>query len=72
VGATDHSSTKGVYGRDPDGHEFELAWIVPAALLTEEMAAGRSQVRPLDIAREIERFGAETRSGVGVSVPDAS
>ena len=26
VGATDHSTTKSLYGRDPDGLEFEIAW----------------------------------------------
>src|SRR6185437_15129578 len=33
VGASDHSTTKSLYGKDPDGLEFEIAWIVPAALL---------------------------------------
>ncbi|MCA1691205.1 MAG: VOC family protein, partial [Actinobacteria bacterium] len=26
VGASDHGSTKSLYGRDPDGIEFEIAW----------------------------------------------
>jgi len=26
-------------------------------------------IRPLDLGREIERYGAQTRGGVGVSVP---
>src|SRR3954463_11539966 len=29
VGASDHSSTKSLYAKDPDGIEFEVAWIVP-------------------------------------------
>lgn len=56
VGATDHHSTKGVYAKDPDGLEFELTWLVPADLLEE----GSPQIRPLDIDKEIDRFGAET------------
>ena len=29
VGASDHSTTKSLYGHDPDGLEFEIAWVVP-------------------------------------------
>jgi hypothetical protein len=31
--------------------------------------AGRATLAPLDLAREVERFGAETRGGVGISIP---
>jgi hypothetical protein len=37
-------------------------------LLTDEVLAGRKQIRPLDLEREKERYGAATRGGVGVSV----
>jgi catechol-2,3-dioxygenase len=70
VGASDHVTTKSLYAHDPDGLEFEVCWIVPAAHLTQELigdAAGA--IRPLDLAREIARYGATTRGGVGVSVP---
>ena len=67
VGASDHSTTKALYGADPDGIEFEVSWLVPADRITDEIRAGRTSIRPLDIAREIERFGADTRGGVGVS-----
>src|SRR3954462_2977932 len=30
VGASDHSTTKSLYAKDPDGIEFEVAWVVPA------------------------------------------
>jgi catechol-2,3-dioxygenase len=69
VGAGDHGTTKSLYGKDPDGLEFEVVWIVPADLLDEEARAARSQIRPLDLAREKERYGAETRGGVGISIP---
>jgi catechol-2,3-dioxygenase len=69
VGASDHSTTKSLYGKDPDGLEFEIAWVVPADHLDEAVLAGRSQIRPLDLRREIERYGAETLGGVGVSRP---
>jgi catechol-2,3-dioxygenase len=67
VGASDHSSTKALYGVDPDGIEFEVSWLVPAQFIDDEVRAGRTRIRPLDIAKEIERYGAETRGGVGVS-----
>ncbi|MBG0814131.1 VOC family protein [Planomonospora sp. ID82291] len=68
AGASDHSTTKALYAKDPDGLEFEVSWLLPADLVTEEVLAGRSRIRPLDIAREQERYGAHTRGGVGVSV----
>jgi catechol-2,3-dioxygenase len=68
VGASDHSSTKALYAKDPDGLEFEVCWLVPADRLDEEVAAGRSGIKPLDLAKEKARYGADTRGGVGVSV----
>ena len=71
VGATDHTTTKSLYGKDPDGLEFEVAWVVPADRLAEARATAGSgpALRPLDLAAEKERFGADTRGGIGVSVP---
>jgi catechol-2,3-dioxygenase len=66
-GASDHSTTKSLYGKDPDGLEFEIAWIVPADRLDDAAFAGRSQIRPLDLDREIERYGADTVGGIGIS-----
>jgi catechol 2,3-dioxygenase-like lactoylglutathione lyase family enzyme len=66
-GASNHSTTKSLYGHDPDGLEFEIAWIVPRDLLDDAALAGRTSIRPLDLAREIARYGADTRGGVGVS-----
>jgi catechol-2,3-dioxygenase len=67
VGASDHSTTKSLYGHDPDGIEFEIAWIVPADQLDAATIAGRSRIRPLDIDREIARYGADTAGGIGIS-----
>ena len=69
IGASDHAITKALYAKDPDGIEFEVSWLVPARLITEETLAGRSGIGPLDIAAEQLRYGAETRGGVGVSSP---
>jgi len=67
VGATDHSSTKALYAQDPDGLEFEVSWLVPADRITDEVLANRTRLAPLDIQKEIDRYGADTRSGIGVS-----
>ena len=66
-GASDHATTKSLYGRDPDGLELEVVWVVPAADLTPADLAARVGIRPLDLEREIRRFGASTRGGIGVS-----
>jgi catechol-2,3-dioxygenase len=68
VGATDHGTTKSLYGKDPDGIEFEVVWLIPAELLDDEAIAARNQLRPLDLPAAKARYGARTRGGVGVSV----
>jgi catechol-2,3-dioxygenase len=67
VGSSDHSTTKSLYGHDPDGLEFEIAWIVPADQLDDEARAGRVRIQPLDLAKEMARYGADTRGGIGIS-----
>ena len=54
-GESDHGATKSVYGVDPDGHEFEIMWMVPR----EQWGANESQApsQPLDIERQLQRFG---------------
>lgn len=66
-GASDHSTTKSLYGRDPDGLEFEIAWVVPADRLDDAALAGRTSIRPLDLAAEMARYGADTPGGYGIS-----
>jgi catechol-2,3-dioxygenase len=71
VGATDHVTTKALYAQDPDGIEFEVCWLVPADLLTDELTSRSraAQMAPLDLQADIDHYGAETRGGVGVSIP---
>ena len=64
AGASDHGTTKSLYAKDPDGIEFEVAWVIPAALLDDEALANRKHIRPLDIRREKERYGATTAGGL--------
>jgi catechol-2,3-dioxygenase len=69
VGATDHGTTKALYAKDPDGLELEVMWLVPADRLTPEILGQRDKLAPLDLPGEIERFGADTVGGLGISVP---
>jgi catechol-2,3-dioxygenase len=68
VGASDHGTTKSLYGKDPDGIEFEVVWLIPADLLTDLDRDASRGIRPLDLNTEKEKYGATTRGGVGISV----
>lgn len=55
VGQSDHGATKSLYGRDPDGNEFEVMWMVPREHWgTHEQSA---VVEPLDLEAELARWG---------------
>jgi catechol-2,3-dioxygenase len=58
VGSSDHMVSKSVYGKDPDGLEFEISWFVPRDRVTPEMASS-SMIGRLDIEAEIERWGGD-------------
>ncbi len=73
VGASDHGTTKSLYAKDPDGLEFEVTWVIPLDSLTEADLEARGRgVSPLDLDREIERFGDGLTGGVGISRPPVS
>ena len=67
VGSSDHGTTKSLYAQDPDGLEFEVAWIVPAELLDDAAREARTTIGRLDLAQEKARYGALTPGGVGIS-----
>lgn len=67
TGASDHGTTKSLYGADPDGIQFEVAWLVPTELLDDEARRASGRIEHLDITREKQRYGATTLGGVGVS-----
>lgn len=69
VGASDHGTTKSLYAQDPDGLEFEVVWIVPADRLDEQAVEAGKRILPLDLVKEKARYGADTRGGVGISIP---
>lgn len=55
TGMSDHGATKSLYGRDPDGIEFEIMWMVPRDQWGPYEQRG--VVMPLDLQRELDRFG---------------
>ena len=57
VGSSDHGVSKSLYGKDPDGLEFEISWFVPRDRVTEDMST--PTIGRLDIAAEILRWGAD-------------
>lgn len=72
VGMSDHGTTKSLYGKDPDGLEFEVVWLVPADRLDTAALESRKRIGRPDLAGERRRYGGQTRGGVGVSVPAES
>ncbi len=60
VGESSHGATKSLYAHDPDGHEFEVQWMLPRASWGEwEHSA---PIELLDLAAELERW-----AGVGTA-----
>jgi catechol-2,3-dioxygenase len=58
TGASDHGVSKSLYGRDPDGNEFEIMWSVPRDAWGQY--ADEATVMPLDLEAELRRWGAGT------------
>lgn len=54
VGQSDHGATKSLYAHDPDGNEFEVAWMVPRSDWGEFEHQGVTL--PLDLAAEVARW----------------
>ena len=57
TGMSDHGATKSLYGADPDGNEFELMWMVPRDQWGQYDK--RAVVEPLDMQKEVARFGSK-------------
>ena len=60
TGMSDHGATKSLYGRDPDGIEFEIMWLVPRDQWGQYERRG--VVMPLDIQKELQRSGRKAAS----------
>ena len=55
TGASDHGVSKSLYGRDPDGNEFEVMWSVPREAWGQY--EDEATVMPLDLDAELRRWG---------------
>jgi catechol-2,3-dioxygenase len=61
TGASDHGVSKSLYGRDPDGNEFEVMWEVPREAWGEY--ADQATVMPLDLEGELRRWSGSAAAG---------
>jgi catechol-2,3-dioxygenase len=57
IGQSDHGATKSLYGKDPDGNEFEIMWLVPRADWGDYERD--AVIERLDLERELDRYGAK-------------
>lgn len=55
VGASDHGATKSLYGKDPDGNEFEVMWMLPRDDWGAHEASAATE--PLDLEAERLKYG---------------
>jgi catechol-2,3-dioxygenase len=62
AGESDHTVSKSLYAKDPDGLEFEVCWVVPLSLLDPDVAVD-PRPKHLDLDREIARYGADRQGG---------
>jgi catechol-2,3-dioxygenase len=69
-GSSDHGVNKSLYGKDPDGIEFEVMWLVPPDEWGDD--EHRAIIEPLDIARDAARFGPDRISSTHASAGNAA
>jgi catechol-2,3-dioxygenase len=61
TGESSHGATKSVYGKDPDGNEFEVMWMLPKSSWGEY--ANAAPIERLDLAAEVAQWsGVRTAS----------
>lgn len=61
TGESSHGATKSIYGRDTDGNEFEVMWMLPRSSWGQY--ADAAPIDPLDLPGEIRRWtGVRTAS----------
>lgn len=69
-GSSDHGVNKSLYAMDPDGIEFEVMWLTPPELWGDE--EHQAIVRPLDLAADVETYGADRVSTTHRPAPSES
>ncbi len=61
TGESSHGATKSIYGKDPDGNEFEVMWMLPKAEWGDY--ADAAPVERLDLAQDVRRWGGVRTAG---------
>ena len=61
TGESSHGATKSIYGKDPDGNEFEVMWMLPKA--EWGAYADSAPVERLDLAGDVRRWGGVRTAG---------
>ena len=61
TGESSHGATKSIYGKDPDGNEFEVMWMLPRAEWGDY--ADAAPVERLDLAQDVRRWGGVRTAG---------
>jgi catechol-2,3-dioxygenase len=61
TGESSHGATKSVYGKDPDGNEFEVMWMLPRA--EWGAYADAAPVERLDLGGDVRRWGGVRTAG---------
>ena len=61
TGESSHGATKSVYGKDPDGNEFEVMWMLPKAQWGDY--ADAAPVERLDLAGDVRRWAGVRTAG---------
>ena len=61
TGESSHGATKSVYGKDPDGNEFEVMWMLPRAEWGD--FADAAPVERLDLPGDVRRWGGVRTAG---------
>lgn len=69
TGESDHGATKSVYGKDPDGNEFEIMWMLPKEKWGE--FDDLAPVLPLDLPGAIREWSGVHTAGRIVTEPSA-
>jgi catechol-2,3-dioxygenase len=68
TGESSHGATKSVYGRDPDGNEFEIMWMLPRDAWGDYENA--APIDHLDLAAELRRWSGVRTAGAVMAVDE--
>jgi catechol-2,3-dioxygenase len=61
TGESSHGATKSIYGRDPDGNQFEVMWMLPRSHWGSH--ADTAVVEKLDLSRELTTWSGVRTAG---------